>query len=200
MIDKKVFQFVLLILLIIIIIIFYQIYFFDNKKIVQKNDTIIETEIKNLSNNSEEKSANIIENLKYVSKDLLGNTYIVTAESAIIKKDRENEVKLNEVNAKIIKKDNTTIFIYSTTADYDKISHNTVFKEKVHVEYEKQTIDANIVNLNFANNFIEILENVYYINEDTVIYADKAELNLLSNELKISMINTEDKVQITGKY
>ena len=40
----------------------------------------------------------------------------------------------------------------------------------------------------------------YYINEDTVIYADKAELNLLSNELKISMINAEDKVQITGKY
>ena len=47
---------------------------------------------------------------------------------------------------------------------------------------------------------IEILENVYYINEDTVIYADKAELNLLSNELKISMINAEDKVKITGKY
>ena len=44
------------------------------------------------------------------------------------------------------------------------------------------------------------MENVHYINEDTKIYADKAELNLLSNELKISMINTDDKVQITGKY
>ena len=39
-----------------------------------------------------------------------------------------------------------------------------------------------------------------YINEDTKIYADKAELNLLNNELKISMINAEDKVQINGKY
>ena len=200
MIDKKAFQVVLLILLILIIFIFNQIYFSDNRKILKNNEATIETEIKNLSDNSEEKPSNIIQNLKYVSKDLLGNTYIVTAESAIIKKDRENEVKLNEVNAKIIKKDDTTIFIYSTTADYNKINHNTVFKEKVHVEYEKQTIDANIVNLNFANNFIEILENVYYINEDTKIYADKAELNLLSNELKISMINAEDKVQITGKY
>tara|TARA_B100001027_G_scaffold208964_1_gene174705 strand:+ start:1472 stop:2074 length:603 start_codon:yes stop_codon:yes gene_type:complete len=200
MIDKKAFQVVLLILLILIIFIFNQIYFSDNRKILKNNEATIETEIKNLSDNSEEKPSNIIQNLKYVSKDLLGNTYIVTAESAIIKKDRENEVKLNDVNAKIIKKDDTTIFIYSTTADYNKINHNTVFKEKVHVEYEKQTIDANIVNLNFANNFIEILENVYYINEDTKIYADKAELNLLSNELKISMINAEDKVQITGKY
>ena len=200
MIDKKVFQFVLLILLIIISIIFYQIYFSDNKKIVQKNDAIVESEIKNLSNNSEEKSSNIIQNLKYVSKDLLGNTYIVIAESATINKDRENEVKLSEVNAKIIKNDDTSILIYSTTADYNKINHNTVFKEKVHVEYEKQTIDANIVILNFSDNFIEILENVYYINEDTEIYADKAELNLLNNELKISMINAEDKVQITSKY
>ena len=200
MIDKKAFQVVLLILLILIILIFNQIYFSDNRKILKKNEATIETEIKNLSDNSEEKPSNIIQNLKYVSKDLLGNTYIVTAESAIIKKDRENEVKLNDVNAKIIKKDDTTIFIYSTTADYNKINHNTVFKEKVHVEYEKQTIDANIVNLDFANNFIEILENVYYINEDTKIYADKAELNLLSNELKISMINAEDKVKITGKY
>ena len=200
MIDKKAFQVVLLIILILIIVIFNQIYFSDNKKNVKKNEATIEAEIKNLSSNSEEESSNIIQNLKYVSKDLLGNTYIVTAESAIIKKDRENEVKLNEVNAKIIKKDDTTIFIYSTTADYNKTNHNTVFKEKVHVEYEKQTIDANIVNLNFTNNFIEILENVHYINEDTKIYADKAELNLLSNELKISMTNAEDKVQITGKY
>ena len=200
MIDKKAFQVVLLILLILIIFIFNQIYFSDNRKILKNNEATIETEIKNLSDNSEEKPSNIIQNLKYVSKDLLGNTYIVTAESAIIKKDRENEVKLNDVNAKIIKKDDTTIFIYSTTADYNKINHNTVFKEKVHVEYEKQTIDANIVILNFSDNFIEILENVYYINEDTEIYADKAELNLLNNELKISMINAEDKVQITGKY
>ena len=165
----------------------------------KKNTTTVE-EAQNLSDNSEEKNSNIIENLKYVSKDLLGNTYIITAESAIIKKDKENEVKLSEVNAKIIKKDNTTIFIYSLTADYNKNNHNTVFREKVNIEYEKQKIDANIVNLNFTNNFIEILENVNYINEDTKIYADKAELNLLNNELKISMINAEDKVQINGKY
>tara|TARA_B100000900_G_C20569716_1_gene712718 strand:- start:252 stop:854 length:603 start_codon:yes stop_codon:yes gene_type:complete len=200
MINKKVFQVALLILLFLISIIFYQIYFSGDKSIVQKKNTTTVEEAQNLSDNSEEKNSNIIENLKYVSKDLLGNTYIITAESAIIKKDKENEVKLSDVNAKIIKKDNTTIFIYSFTADYNKNNHNTVFREKVNIEYEKQKIDANIVNLNFTNNFIEILENVNYINEDTKIYADKAELNLLNNELKISMINAEDKVQINGKY
>ena len=200
MINKKVFQVALLVLLFLISIIFYQIYFSDDKRIIKKKNTVTIKGNENLSDNSEEKTSNIIENLKYVSKDLLGNTYIITAESAIIEKNKENEVKLSEVNAKIIKKDNTTIFIYSITADYNKNNHNTVFREKVNIEYEKQKIDANIVNLNFTNNFIEILENVNYINEDTKIYADKAELNLLNNELKISMINAEDKVQINGKY
>ena len=201
MINKNVLQIILLILLFLVSIIFYQIYFSDNEKIVQKKDLAIVSEVKkNEADVSGETVSNTIENLKYVSKDLLGNTYIVKAQSAIIKKDKENEVRLNEVDAQIIKKNNTSIFIYSKTADYNKINHNTVFEEKVHVEYEDKTIDANIVILNFSNNFIEILENVNYISEDTRIFADKIELDLLSNELKISMISAEDKVQINGKY
>ncbi|MFL2885018.1 MAG: hypothetical protein ACJZ34_01715 [Candidatus Pelagibacter sp.] len=85
-------------------IIFYQIYFSDNKKIVQEEDIAITSEVQNQDLNSDETNYNVIQNLKYVSKDLLGNTYIVTAESAVIQKDKENEVKLNEVDAKIIKK------------------------------------------------------------------------------------------------
>ena len=200
MVNKRIYQVILLLLLFLICITFYQIYFSEKKKNTQEKISTIKIENNSQVEDSNEMMSNVIQNLRYVSKDLLGNTYVVTAKSAKIQKDKENEVKLNEVNAKIIKQDNTTIFIYSKTADYNKINHNTVFKQKVHIEYEEQTIDANIVNLNFSNNFIEILENVYYINEDTVIYADKAELNLLSNELKISMINAEDKVQITGKY
>lgn len=200
MVNKRIYQVILLLLLFLICITFYQIYFSEKKKNTQEKISTITIENNSQVEDSNETMSNVIQNLRYVSKDLLGNTYVVTAKSAKIQKDKENEVKLNEVNAKIIKQDNTTIFIYSKTADYNKINHNTVFKQKVHIEYEEQTIDANIVNLNFSNNFIEILENVYYINEDTKIYADKAELNLLSNELKISMINTKDKVQINGKY
>ncbi len=200
MVNKRIYQVILLLLLFLICITFYQIYFSEKKKNTQEKISTIKIENNSQVEDSNEMMSNVIQNLRYVSKDLLGNTYVVTAKSAKIQKDKENEVKLNEVNAKIIKQDNTTIFIYSKTADYNKINHNTVFKQKVHIEYEEQTIDANIVNLNFSNNFIEILENVYYINEDTKIYADKAELNLLSNELKISMINTKDKVQINGKY
>ena len=61
-------------------------------------------------------------------------------------------------------------------------------------------LNSNIVKLNFSTNLIEILENVYYMNNKTEIYADKAEIDLLDKKMKISMINQKDKVKISGKY
>ena len=80
------------------------------------------------------------------------------------------------------------------------INNNTIFKEKVNVKYGGQTIDSGILNLNFKNNLIEILEDVFYVNENTKIRADKVEIDLLDKKLKISMINQKDKVNITSKY
>ena len=142
----------------------------------------------------------MIENLKYVSEDLLGNTYTVTAQSATLKEDRINEVLLFEVNAKIIRKDQDIIYIYSKTANYNKINNNTIFRKEVNVNYGNQSIDSESLNLNFKGNSIEILDNVYYVNGNTKIYADKVEIDLLDKKLKISMINEKDKVSITSKY
>ena len=57
-----------------------------------------------------------------------------------------------------------------------------------------------MVKLNFSKNLIEIIENVYYMNNNAEIYADKVELDLLKKKMKISMVNQNDNVQITGKY
>ena len=143
---------------------------------------------------------NVIENLKYVSEDLFGNTYIITAESAAIKKNLENQLKLYVVNAKIVQNKDDTIYIYSGVADYDKITNNTIFKEDVTIKYKDQKLNSNIVKLNFSTNLIEILENVYYMNNKTEIYADKAEIDLLDKRMKISMSNQKDKVKISGEY
>ena len=42
--------------------------------------------------------------------------------------------------------------------------------------------------LNFTKNLIEIIENVHYMSDNTNIYADKVELDLL-RKMKISMNN-----------
>ena len=164
----------------------------------KKIENVLEKKINGINQNNIDQ--NIIENLKYVSEDLSGNTYTVTAQSATLKEDKLNEVQLFEVNAEIVRKNQEIIYIYSETANYNKINNNTVFKKKVNVKYGSQTIDSEILNLNFKNSLIEILENVFYVNENTKIKADKVEINLIDKKLKISMINKKDKVNITSKY
>ena len=198
--TKKVSQYSLLVLLIISSLLFYFKYFTEDEKKIENSKSENVLEKKDTETNINDKDKNIIENLKYVSEDLLGNKYTVTAQSATLKEDKLNEVQLFEVNAEIARENQEIIYIYSKTANYNKINNNTIFKKKVNVKYGFQVIDSEILNLNFKNNLIEILENVNYVNENTKIKADKVEIDLLDKKLKISMINQKDKVSITSKY
>ena len=192
-------QFFLLGLVIFLSIAFYNKYFIEqeSKKEIVK---IEENQEKVQKMDKENNSSNIIENLRYTSQDLLGNTYIIEAVSAKFFDKKTNEIQLIDVNAKIIQKNNDIIFIKSKTADYDKISNNTVFQDNVNILYGEQKINAKIIKLNFLNNYIEILENVHYINKSSNIFADKVEIDLISKKLKISMMKPKDKVSIISSY
>ena len=198
--NKKVFQYSLIILLFVASFLFYQKYFIEDINKVEKNtsNSISKNKGQSIEQNNTDK--NIIENLKYVSEDLLGNTYVITAQSATLKEDKLNEVQLFEVNAEINRQNQETIYIYSQTANYNKINNNTIFRKKVNVEYGDQSIDSEALNLNFKDNLIQITEKVYYVNKNTKIKADKVEIDLLDKKLKISMINKKDKVNIISKY
>ena len=198
--DKKnVFQYGLLILLFVVSFLFYYKYFFkDDKKVeLNQSENIIK---KSPEVNQNDENKNIIENLKYVSEDILGNTYTVIAQSATLREDKINEVQLFEVNAEITRQDQEVIYIYSKTANYNKTNNNTVFSRSVNVKYGDQTIDSETLSFNFEDNLIEILDNVYYVNKNTKINADKVEIDLLNKKSKISMINKNNKVSITSKY
>ena len=202
MIKKNIIQLILLLFLIILSIFFYRVYMISNdtsKKLLEKNNNIKTSKEKIIIEENKNKG-NIIENLRYTSKDLLGNTYIINAESAQIKEGKINEVKLFEVTAKIIQKDDGIIYINSKLADYDKINNNTIFKKDVNVRYGDQSIDADIINLNFLNSLIKIEENVFYKNNNAKINADKIEIDMESKKLKISMNKQEDKVEVFTKY
>ena len=197
---KKSLQFSLLIFLFVSSFLFYYKYFRDDTKKIEIKKSEILLENKDTENDQNNTNKNIIENLKYISEDLAGNTYTVTAQSATLEEDKLNELQLFKVNAEITRENQETIYISSKTANYNKINNNTIFYKKVNVKYGNQTIDSEILNLNFKDNLIEILENVYYVNENTKIKADKVEIDLLSKKLKMSMINKKDKVNITSKY
>ena len=208
MISKNIIQYLLLIILIIMSIFFYKEYIESDENLSQKQNKIQKNDEKPFVEENDEKpfveenseTSNIIENLRYVSKDLLGNTYIIKAQSAEVQENKIDQVQLFKVLAKIIQQDNEIIYINSNFADYNKTSNNTVFKDNVNVKYGDQSIDANIINLNFSKNLIEIQEDVYFNNNNAKIRADKIELNFESKKLKISMDKQSENVEIIGKY
>ena len=202
MINKNIIQFILVIFLTVFCIFFYQKYLVsnnENKKLLKKekdaqttNNQLLLEEKKNIENE--------IENLRYTSEDLLGNTYIIDAETAQVEEGKVNQVKLFVVTAKIIQKDDSIIYINSNFADYDRLNNNTIFKNDVNVRYGDQSIDADIINFNFLDNLIEIEENVLYKNNNSEVNADKIEIDMESKKLKISMKKQKDKVEIFTKY
>ena len=202
MIKKNIIQFILISLLIILSILFYQKYMVSNitnKKVLEKK--IYDEEINEKSTLEKNKeSANIIENLRYTSNDLFGNTYIINAQSAQVEEGKINQVKLFEVMAKIIQKNDEIIFINSDFADYNKINNNTLFKKNVNVKYGDQSIDSDTINLNFSKNIIKIEDNVYYKNNSAKLYADKIEIDIKTKKLKIFMDKPDEKVEIFAKY
>ncbi len=200
--KKIIIQLILIVFLIILTIFFYQKYMVlnnsDLKLMEKENDSQVNNEKLVLKKNQE--TANIIENLKYVSKDLFGNTYIINAQSAQIEEGNVNQIKLFEVMAKIIQKDDEVIYINSDSADYNKVNNNTLFKTNVNVKYGKQSIDADIIDFNFLKNQIKIKENVYYRNNNAKLNADKIEIDIESKKLTISMNKKNDNIKILSKY
>ena len=199
MAKKSIIQYSLVILLTILSIFFYKKYLSTEKNLTEEPEKI-KKNIENSVTTENKETTNTIENLKYVSEDLLGNIYIINAKSAEMQEDKVNQVQLVEVIAKIVQQNDETIYINSNFADYDRNNNNTIFKKNVSVRYGDQTINANIINLNFSKNLIEIQDNVYYKNKNANIKADKIEINFESKKLKISMNKQDDKVEISGKY
>ena len=197
--KKRIVQFTLIIFLLLLTIIFYKKYFqVDIKTLKNKKENKINNEKINVTEiDKEKKDSNIIQNLKYVSEDLLGNTYILSATSAEIIMEEKDNVNLFDVEGEIIQDNDEKIKITSDTAKYNRQNNNTLFKENVLVLYGNQTIRANIVKIDFTKNSIKILENIHYTNENLKMFADIVEIDLLKNKLKISMKNQKNKVLIS---
>ena len=192
---KRGLQLSLAVLLILSSVFFYQKFFNVKINLVEKKISQEKPD-----NKEEIEKSNLIESLRYISQDLIGNTYIINADSAKFEENKLDNIFLFNVNAEIIRIDNEAIKIYSDTANYNKKNNDTIFKKNVIIEYTDQIVKAEIVKLNFSKNLIEIIENVYFMNGDTKIYADKVELDYLRKKMRISMIDQNDNVQIFGKY
>ena len=177
---------------ILIILLTFYFEFFKNKNNDIKKDIVIKEE--NFQN------SNIIKDIKYSSKDLKGNEYIIVAEQGEIDFTKPDIIFLNNVSAyiKLIEK-NEIIKISSNFGKYNTVSYDTIFSKNVIVEYLENRLTGNYLDFSMMNNLLIMSKKVVYTNPKNILKADVIELDTITKNTKIFMYNSNNKVQIMSK-
>ena len=192
---KKLIQFFLFLIIVVISIVFYQKYF-AKPEIDKKNNILSENEApKELSDKN-----NLIKNLTYNVKFDDSSQYIITADYSEIKYGNEVEiVGMENVTARIISKDNTSLIITADNAVFNNSSYNTNFEKNVKIVYLDNTIFSNKLDLNFTENIVNIYDNVIYMGSNGKVKTDNIIINLISKNTEIFMNDPKKKVKVTSE-
>ena len=165
-------------------------YFYKNTKvsnnISKKKDEILITD----------ESANVIKNIFYTSTDSFGNKFEIRAETGTIKLENPNIVYMNLVSAVVHLVDESPIKISSKSAEYNKKNYETKFKENILINYLDHNIKTNNLDLSFEKNLAKAYNKVEYDNNNTKLYADILEIDLITKNSKIFMNEDYKKINI----
>jgi len=184
---------VVMILIIILISLWFYLKYFTKNFEDAKETPVIEKIDENQNTTS-----TYINDINYVSSDAKGNKYQITAKQAEIKTENSDVMLLRDVVAYIFIKDSDKIKITSNLSKYNTKNFDTIFSENVIVIYPGQKITGEYLDFSFLNNLGTFTTNVIYTGEKTNLFADKIEVNLITKDTKIFMIDSEKKVLIKG--
>ena len=145
------------------------------------------------------KVENIIEALRYFSKDIKGNEYTIEAQSGDNDKTNPNLILLKNVKAKIKFDKKEEIIVTSDKAIYDNNLFDTEFLGNVKVIYQNHELLCENMKTLFSKNVAFISGNVVYNNQFSNLYADLIEIDLEKRTSKISMNDLKKKVKVKHK-
>ena len=171
---------------------FYLKYFAKNFEDVK--ETLVIEKIDENQNSS----STYINDINYVSTDLRGNEYQITAKLAEIKIENSDLMFLTDVIAFVFIKDKDTVKITSNFGKYNSKNYDTIFTENVLVIYPGHKITGEYLDFSFLNDIGIFTTNVIYTGEKTNLFADKIEMNLTTKDTKIFMNDIGEKVLIEG--
>jgi hypothetical protein len=191
--NKKILIQIFLFFIIFLSLWFYY-YFYKNNKI---NDKVSK------KNNTEvlitDDSANVIKNIFYTSTDSLGNKFEIKAKTGKVKLSNQNLVYMNDVTAIVKLVNSSPININSKSAEYNKKNHETKFKENILINHLDHNIKTENLYLSFEKNLATAYDKVIYSNNNTKLYADMLEIDLITKNSKIFMDNKTEKIKIINK-
>ena len=182
-----------MVLVIVIISLWFYLKYFTKEFEDVKDTPIIEKVDENQNSDS-----TYINDINYVSTDVRGNKYQITAKLAEIKIENSNVMFLTDVVAFIFIKDSEMVKITSNFGKYNSKNYDTIFSENVIVIYPEHKVTGEYLDFSFLNNLGVFTTNVIYTGEKTNLFADKMEMNLTTKDTKIFMNDTGKKVLIEG--
>ena len=178
----------------VLIILFLTLYFyiFNKDKSIKKIENIEKDKILL----KETDTANLIEDIRYTSRDAAGNRYEIIAKSGEMSIDNPDIIYMQDVNAIIYMKNSEPIYIKSDFADYNSKNYDTFFKKNILLTHLEHRMTGEKLNLLFQINLVRMYEDIIYKNIDTTLYADKLEIDLITKNSKIFMENKSDKIKV----
>jgi len=190
--NKKVLiQFSLLLTICISCLIFYKLFFFSP-----------DLELKDIKKSQQDQNGflgngtNQMNDITYNSKYLDDNKYIIKAKFAEFNEDDPDIMLLTNVKGKIFFESSGTVEIFSNKALYNSVNYNTNFYNKVLVVYENNQINSNNFDLFFDKKIGTIYGDVIYKNLNTTLEADKIDIDLITKDSKIYMLDKSKKINI----
>lgn len=176
-------------ILVLIIFFFLYIKYYKKEKIEKPVTLKVEEEVFTNSNQ--------IKDIKYSSKDLKGNEYILLAKEGEIDLNNSDIIFLKDVTANIkMIKNNEIITIISNYGKYNTVNYDTIFSDKVKINYLDNQIIGDYLDFSMMKNMLIISKNVVYRNLENILKADVIELNTITKDTKIFMYNLNEKVNI----
>ena len=161
-----------------------------NKTPVEKKKVKIdETKIEEKSS-----SSNIIQNVKYASKDIRGNEYIITAIEGEIDLNNSNIIFLKGVEAKIILNNQNKIFISSEYGKYNINNFDTIFNKNILINYLQNNIKGEYLDFSLQRNSMIISDDVVFSDTNNVLKTDVVEIDIKTKNTKFYMYDKDHKV------
>ena len=174
-------QVVMVLIIILISLWFYLKYFTKNFEDVKETLAIEKVD------ENQNSTSTYINDINYISTDVRGNKYQITAKLAEIKIENPDLMFLSDVVAFVFIKDKDTVKITSNFGKYNTNNYDTIFSENVIVIYPGHKVTGEYLDFSFLTNLGVFTTNVIYTGEKTNLFADKMEMNLTTKDTKIFM-------------
>ncbi len=206
--KKTLVQVILLIFLIIITFFVFKNYYIKS----ETKSNLKNTENMNSKNKLEESNKNLIKDISYTANNNKGDIYLLLADYGEIYLDNQELMFLTEVNGKITLKDGEIISIKSDFANFNTKTFETTFINNVIVKrvdekitgdelyliLEKEEIEGQ-AKRDSEENLIRMSRNVLYKKPGYNLSADILEVDLITKNIKIYMIDKYKKVLATSE-